>query len=259
MVEVHGPYSFNIPGASSTSAWIFPSIPSSTSVVSSMKWPRWLQHYLPDGPIGGVVFLMDFKSWTTISKPLLASWVSSAACFMISKGPPILHFTSKVPAECHVQIAQVNHDLLQDHCLIPFHGAPKYMVWTWKSRQELKSDNLILVKLLEKSQLAFLLLRFFLFLLSFQVSNQRAQHVSTRDHRWSVFVSAWLVTPTIWQILITDQIEPSRFWLHLINCAPLEGRHVDPSIGFKLVGLAKINDPNFPDIEALLCISWFMF
>ena len=48
---------------------------------------------------------MGSKSRTAISRPLLAPWASSAACFMVPKGPPVLLFTSKVPAECHL-----NHD-----------------------------------------------------------------------------------------------------------------------------------------------------
>lgn len=46
---------------------------------------------------------MGSKSLTAISRPLLASWASSSGCLIVPNGPPVFVWTSKVPAECHLQ------------------------------------------------------------------------------------------------------------------------------------------------------------
>ena len=46
--------------------------------------------------------LMDSRSLTAMSRPLLAPCASSAEYLMVPKGPPVFVLTSKVPAECHL-------------------------------------------------------------------------------------------------------------------------------------------------------------
>lgn len=69
------------------------------------------------------------KSLTAISRPLLAECACSAASLMVPNGPPVLVFTSYVPAECHLYNQKKKES--QTHTRT---GTRTYSIYTYNER-----------------------------------------------------------------------------------------------------------------------------
>ena len=78
--------------------------------------------------------LMGSRSLMAISRPLFAPWASSAECLIVPNGPPVFVFTSKVPAECHLQHPTIMYKLLYSKIimyLFYFRWVSIYGIYFW--------------------------------------------------------------------------------------------------------------------------------
>ena len=91
--------------------------------------------------------LMGSRSLMAISRPLFAPWASSAECLIVPNGPPVFVFTSKVPAECHLQHPTIMYKLRYSKMimylfLFLFHWVSIYDDYFWWLHY-LSSDSLL--------------------------------------------------------------------------------------------------------------------
>ena len=93
--------------------------------------------------------LMGSRSLMAISRPLFAPWASSAECLIVPNGPPVFVFTSKVPAECHLQHPMIMYKLRYSKMimylflfLFLFHWVSIYDDYFWWLHY-LSSDSLL--------------------------------------------------------------------------------------------------------------------